>query len=185
MVFYFFGYLYCILFFDFTQVVIYYILLETKHGPEVSKMFGRKKQEEPEVIVKPEVKQPAAYVPSRLTTIGKGVVLVGDFITADTLEIKGALKGDVLSEGKIHVAEGGVLNGDAKASDVLVGGEINGNLVISNIAEVSDTGSFQGSLETKKFVTNPGSYFEGKLTMIPDRMKQKEEETEDSSTIEY
>ena len=148
-------------------------------------MFGRKKPEEPVVIEKPVVKEAPKFVPSRVTTIAKDVTLVGDFITADTLEIKGTLKGDVASETKIHVAESGVLNGDVKATDILVDGEVDGNMIISNIAEISDTGSMQGSLEVKTLLTNPGSHFDGRLSIIPERMKPHADVSEDASAIEY
>ncbi|MBO4818625.1 MAG: polymer-forming cytoskeletal protein [Firmicutes bacterium] len=150
-------------------------------------MFGKKKPEEPVVIEKPVVKEetPARFVPSRVTTIGKDVTLVGDFITADTLEIRGTLKGDVVSETKIHIAEGGTLNGDAKATDILVDGQVDGRIVISNIAEISDTGSMQGALEVKTLVTNPGSHFDGRLSIVPERMKPHVDVSEDASAIEY
>ena len=148
-------------------------------------MFGKKKQEEPVVIEKPEVREAPRYVPSRVTTIAKDVTLVGDFITADTLEIKGTLNGDVVSETRIHVAEGGVLKGNAKASDILVDGEVDGKIIVSNIAEISDTGSLQGALEVKTLVTNPGSHFDGRLSIIPERMKPRSDVSEDASAIEY
>ncbi len=150
-------------------------------------MFGRKRQEEPEpvVIEKPVAPERPRYVPARVTTIGRDVTLVGDFITSDTLEIKGTLKGNVVSDTRIHIAESGVLNGDAKATDILVDGVADGRIMISNVAEISNTGSLQGALEVKTLVTNPGSHFDGKLSIIPERMKVHEEIVEDSSAIEY
>ena len=150
-------------------------------------MFGKKRQEEPEpvVIEKPVAPEKPRYVPARVTTIGRDVTLVGDFITSDTLEIKGTLKGNVVSDTRIHVAEGGLLNGDAKATDILVDGVADGRIIISNVAEISNTGSLQGALEVKTLVTNPGSHFDGKLSIIPERMKVREEIVEDSSAIEY
>ncbi len=150
-------------------------------------MFGRKKPDEPVVIEKPVIKEPEPprFVPSRITTIGKDVTLVGDFITADALEIKGTLRGDVISETKIHIAQGGILNGDAKASDILVDGSVEGTMVISNVAEISDTGSLQGALEVKTLITNPGSHFDGRLSIVPERMKPRQDAVEDSSAIEY
>ena len=150
-------------------------------------MFGRKKPDEPVVIEKPVIKEPEPprFVPSRITTIGKDVTLVGDFITGDALEIKGTLRGDVISETKIHIAQGGILNGDAKASDILVDGSVEGTMVISNVAEISDTGSLQGALEVKTLITNPGSHFDGRLSIVPERMKPRQDAVEDSSAIEY
>ena len=150
-------------------------------------MFGRKKPDEPVVIEKPVIKEPEQprFVPSRITTIGKDVTLVGDFITGDALEIKGTLRGDVISETKIHIAQGGILNGDAKASDILVDGNVEGTMVISNVAEISDTGSLQGALEVKTLITNPGSHFDGRLSIVPERMKPQQDAVEDSSAIEY
>ena len=150
-------------------------------------MFGKKKPEEPVVVEKPVAREPEKprFVPSKVTTIGKDVTLVGDFITGDTLEIKGTLRGDVISETKIHIAQGGSMSGDAKASDILVDGSVEGTMVISNVAEISDTGSLQGALEVKTLITNPGSHFDGRLSIIPERMKPREETAEDSSAIEY
>ncbi len=150
-------------------------------------MFGRKKPDEPVAIEKPVIKEPEPprFVPSRITTIGKDVTLVGDFITGDALEIKGTLRGDVISETKIHIAQGGILNGDAKASDILVDGSVEGTMVISNVAEISDTGSLQGALEVKTLITNPGSHFDGRLSIVPERMKPQQDAVEDSSAIEY
>ena len=149
-------------------------------------MFGKKKVEEPVVIEKPQPQAAPVFTPSRVTTIAKDVTLVGDFVTGDMLEIKGTLKGNVISETRIHVANGGLLKGDAKASDILIDGEADGKIIIGNVAEVSDTGSLMGTLETKTFVTHPQSHFDGRLALIPERMKpHAEPDSEDASVIEY
>lgn len=154
-------------------------------------MFGRKKVEEPEVIEKPIERKPVVpvFTPSRVTTIARDVTLTGDFITNDLMEIKGNIKGNIISEGKVHVAEGGLLRGDVKATDILVDGSVDGKVIISNVAEISNTGSLQGTLETKTLVTNPQSHFDGRLSMIPERMKPHvdpiPEPDQDSSPIEY
>ena len=147
-------------------------------------MFGKKKVEEP-VIQQPVEKKEPEFVPSKVTTIAKDVTLVGDFVTQDTIELKGTVRGNIISGAKVHVAQGGMLQGSAKATDITVDGTVDGNVTISNTSEISDTGSLEGSLETKTFITCNGSHFDGKLKIVPERMTSEEKAAEDSSTIQY
>ena len=142
-----------------------------------STMFGRKKPEEPIIEEKPVITSEQAdvkeikYTASKVTVIGEGVSMVGDFVTNDPIELKGTLRGSVISDTSLHIAKTGKMNGDAKISDISVDGVVDGTLVVEGLASISNTGVMKGSLQTARFASEPGSIFDGTFTMSTPKKK--------------
>ena len=111
-----------------------------------------------ETAAKPE------YSPSSVTVVGRGITFVGDFVSEDPIEIRGALNGNIVSSNVVHVAKDGLLYGGAKAFELQVDGIVEGTSVIKTYSIISDTGSYKGKLSTGLLRTSPDAFFEGHLS---------------------
>lgn len=150
-------------------------------------MFGKKKTEEPVIAAEPVIEEPAArepepieiepeFVPAKTTVIAPGVTMVGDFITQDPMEIRGEIRGNVISEKSMHIFANGKLTGDAKVLDLSIDGKAEGKLIVDELTTLSDTGAIKGSLKTSRFSSAPGSSFSGNFSMEPKAAPVKEPE---------
>ena len=147
-------------------------------------MFGRKKTDEAENKQVQSAQQPdtgqqspkQAFTPSTKTVIADGVSMVGDFVTSDPIEIKGDVQGTIFSDSTMHVAQSGVLHGEAKVSELTVDGTVDGSMVVDGLASISNTGVVKGSLQTARFASQPGSVFDGTFTMAIAKKKETEQE---------
>lgn len=138
-------------------------------------MFGRKKPEpaQEEIIVKVEepVAEPEPVVEVKKevkpagTFIAEGVTLVGNFETSDDFEIKGTVRGMVISTNTMHIDSTGALYGDAKVKNLYVDGEVEGSVIVEKASVISESGRLKGNLATATFQTDPGSYFDGALKL--------------------
>lgn len=137
-------------------------------------MFGKKKPEpaEEEIIVKVEPvieAEPVAAEKKEVkpagTFIAEGVTFIGNFETGDDFEIKGTVRGTVVSTKPMHIDSTGALYGDAKVESLYVDGEVEGTVVVEDLSVLSETGKLKGNLSTAKLQSAPGSAFEGSLKM--------------------
>jgi cytoskeletal protein CcmA (bactofilin family) len=71
-----------------------------------------------------------------------------------------------------YIAKGtnieGSLFSEKGAKDVIIGGDVEGNLFATNRLEITSTGKVKGDIETKKLVISEGVIFEGHCRMTED-----------------
>lgn len=150
------------------------------------KMFGKKKPDEintEALQVETVPQKPAApkYAPSKKTVIADGVTMVGDFVTSDPMEINGTVKGNVVSEKNLYVSRTGRLRGDARVSELLVDGNVQGAIVVEGLSTISGSGIMRGSLQTARFASEPGSVFDGTFSMSIAKKVQNNEENKNET----
>lgn len=117
------------------------------------------------------------------TVIGKGTTFDGTLTTAETVRVEGVVKGNVVSEGTFIVGCGGLVDGKIEAVNILVGGEVRGELFASGKIEVNPTGKIYGNLHTKALIVDDKALFRGTCEMLreekEEKTKEKEEKTEE------
>ena len=100
------------------------------------------------------------------TVIGRGVKLEAAKLTGrEAVRIEGEYTGDVDSEA-IIVGEDGNVTGDMWARTVEVAGRVIGNIHGGEMVHIRQTAHVEGCVETQTLVTDKGSWFSGKCTMI-------------------
>ena len=72
--------------------------------------------------------------------------------------------------------KGGRIKGEIRTKDIIVGGQITGNIYASNRAEFQQGANFQGELFCKQLIIEEGVFFEGMCKMSEKKDEQKVEE---------
>ncbi len=107
------------------------------------------------------------YVLNRVNSvIGKGTVFEGIISTKETLRVDGLVKGTINSEGTLVIGNGGKVEGTINTVNVLVGGEVEGEIFASNNVEANPTGRIFGSIHTKNLIVDEKAIFQGTCEML-------------------
>jgi cytoskeletal protein CcmA (bactofilin family) len=96
------------------------------------------------------------------------------------------VRGKILCEGSVIVGPKGRVDADVYAETVLVGGEVNGNIVSKSKLEITTSGKLRGDIKTGSLIVAEGVIFEGKCQMITednaiDQTSETTESTEQDS----
>ncbi len=127
----------------------------------------RRGVEQESIEEEPMRESPIQYDPSpnELTVIGKGARLEGNLISAASLRIDGAVKGQVTAEGDVIVSPEADVAADVKAKNVTIAGKYAGNVTASGTLELSSTARVEGNVSCGSLIVNQGAIFAGQSIM--------------------
>ena len=120
----------------------------------------------------PEPMAPAPAAPAPIRAVDNGAAARESVIAADlTIEgkiegsghvrIAGKFKGDVNVQGNLRIESGAKLNGGVKAKQVVVAGELEGNIDSASKVELLDSAVLVGDVKTGTLIVNAGSKIRG------------------------
>lgn len=105
----------------------------------------------------------------RITTIiGKDAECNGDFNATGSVRVDGCINGNVTVTGTLIVGAAGYINGDVEAQSAVVGGEIVGNINVSDKTELTSTARIFGNINTTLIVIDENAIFQGSCNMNQD-----------------
>jgi cytoskeletal protein CcmA (bactofilin family) len=102
---------------------------------------------------------------------GPATYIAPDAVIDGSLKGKGAsvfcgrMQGDSDIEGPLTLAEGGHWTGTLKATDVIVAGTVEGDVVAANRIEIAGTARISGSLSGLSIAVAEGAVIQGKITV--------------------
>lgn len=107
------------------------------------------------------------------TIIAKGTKITGNVDMQGSLRIDGHVKGQVNSSETLTVGSGGVVEGEVRVKEAIVGGKVMGNLVATQKVELESNASILGDVKTRVFVIKEGGIFHGNCHMKAEGEGQK------------
>ncbi|HNR88980.1 MAG TPA: polymer-forming cytoskeletal protein [Spirochaetota bacterium] len=93
--------------------------------------------------------------------IGEGSEFKGEFKVNGLLRIDGKFKGTIETEGKVLIGKSGEAVTDIKASIVIIGGLVEGNIFAGERVVMLSSGQVRGNVITPSLVMEDGVVFEG------------------------
>ncbi|HEU5217770.1 MAG TPA: polymer-forming cytoskeletal protein [Gemmatimonadales bacterium] len=117
------------------------------------------------------VEPAASYDTPRRTTSGDGkesliaseITIEGKIEGSGHVRIAGRFKGDVHVQGNLTIEAGAKLTGSVRASAVIIGGELDGNIEGASRVELLDTGVLNGDLKAGSLTVAAGSRMRGQV----------------------
>lgn len=104
--------------------------------------------------------------PSGPTTyIAPSTKIVGKFSGKGAYVFCGTIEGDCDIEGPLTLAEGGHWRGTLSASDVIVSGTVEGDVIATHRVEISGTARISGSLSGNSIAVAEGAVIEGEINV--------------------
>jgi len=97
--------------------------------------------------------------------LGQSLIIRGDLTADGGFRIDGTVEGNVESKAAIVVGESGVVRGDLGGTDIVVAGQIVGNVTCSGHLEILAKGRIEGDIDAKSVRIETGGVFRGTSRM--------------------
>ena len=115
--------------------------------------------------------------------IDEGSEIEGRYTFSGTVMLNGRFKGEISSTDTLIVGDKGVINGDIRAGQVLVSGEVVGNILGTERVELKRTARVFGDVEAPVVVVEEGVLFEGRCRMTKANPNAETVPTRDFSVV--
>ncbi len=92
--------------------------------------------------------------------IDQGTEMKGDLTFKGSFRIEGGFKGTINSDSLLIIGERGKVEADIKVGQVVINGEIRGNVQASERVEIHGKGRVYGTIQTPKLIVEEGAYLE-------------------------
>ncbi len=80
--------------------------------------------------------------------------------------VYGTVYGNIQSKGAVRVSRTGKVHGNISASDIHVGGNVEGDVVVENRAVLGEASLLNGSLTYKSLIIEEGAQFQGQCIIL-------------------
>jgi cytoskeletal protein CcmA (bactofilin family) len=102
---------------------------------------------------------------TELNFLGSGTTVEGDVFTKSSIRVDGKIKGTLNCENTLTVGESGVIEGSVKAKNAVVGGKIQGKIIVEEKLVLETKSQLIGELKSKKLIVDEGAVFDGASDM--------------------
>ena len=123
-----------------------------------------------------EVRREATNV---VSTIGPGLRVIGDCISDGIIRIDGRVEGGIKAA-EVVVEKGGSVKGDIQTRDLVVAGQVTGNISADNRAEFQESCQVKGDILSPRIQIDEGGLIHGRLHMGAAATKASTPETPSS-----
>lgn len=114
-------------------------------------MLGGKKRNEPDHDVK--------------AFLGNGTEFSGKLVFSGSVRIDGSFKGDIMGGGLLISGEGSRIEGNIMVDNIVISGEVFGNLEAKDKVEIDSKGRLFGDMISGALIIQEGAVFEGNCRM--------------------
>jgi cytoskeletal protein CcmA (bactofilin family) len=102
------------------------------------------------------------------TTVPESVTIRGEITGSESVDLLGTLEGPLTTEGFCHIHEGGSLRGRLRATDVIVEGELLGDIVARGKVELGANARVKADIRARAIAIADGCFFDGQIHMEGD-----------------
>ncbi len=95
--------------------------------------------------------------------IAPGLIIEGKIEGTGNVRIAGRFKGEVSVKGDLTIEQGAHISGEIRAENIVVRGEVNGNIHATVRVELSESGVLTGDVKASSLVMAAGSRMRGKV----------------------
>lgn len=107
------------------------------------------------------------------TVLGPGTKMEGQISSKSSIRIDGEFKGDITTEGIVHVGKDGIIYGNIKAKKLTNAGFIEGNIYADEQIHLVKDCHVKGDLTSPAIEIENGALFNGRSSMAAKPSKEK------------
>ncbi|KXG44749.1 bactofilin family protein [Tepidibacillus decaturensis] len=100
------------------------------------------------------------------TIIGSETIIEGKIKLEGSIRIDGKIYGEVDSTGDIFIGKEGYVEPSIKGKNIIIAGEVKGNLYTSGKVHIQPSGKLTGSATTEGIIIDDGGIFNGESIMV-------------------
>ena len=105
-------------------------------------------------------------------SIGKSVTIKGQIFSREDLTIEGEIEGGIeLNDRCLTVGANGRVRAGIQARDVVVLGQIDGNIQALDKIQIGKQAKLVGDIKTARIIIEDGAYFKGSIDIVKDHTR--------------
>ena len=109
-------------------------------------------------------------------SIGKAVKINGQIYSKEDLYVDGDVEGTIeLQEHRLTIGPNGKVHSSVKAREVVILGNVQGNVDASDKLEIRKDARLVGDIKTARIIIEDGAYFKGSIDMSPKDAAQRDQ----------
>jgi len=101
-----------------------------------------------------------------ISMVSKEVKIEGEIQGSENLQVEGRFKGTIKLAGDLYIGPTGVVDADIEADNVVVHGQLNGNVLARKQLQIQSSGKLVGDCTAQSIDIKEGALFEGRSKMI-------------------
>ena len=105
------------------------------------------------------------FNPNTLNIINNGTQILGDVNSDGDMRVDGNIKGYLTSKARLVLGPTAVIEGDVKAVNIEISGEVTGNIYASELLTIKATAKISGDLISNKLIIEAGAICNGTSKM--------------------
>ena len=98
--------------------------------------------------------------------LSKNVKIEGEIEGPENFHVEGYIKGSIKLSGDIFVGNTGIVEADVEAKNIVIQGEVTGNVLVRKQLEIHPSGKLIGDCSAASIDIKEGAVFEGRSNMI-------------------
>jgi cytoskeletal protein CcmA (bactofilin family) len=98
--------------------------------------------------------------------LSKKINIEGDIQGDEDLRVEGHFKGTIKVAGDLFVGQSGVVEADVEADNIVIQGQVTGNVLARQQLEIQSSGQLLGDCKAKSIDIREGAVFEDRSNMI-------------------
>jgi cytoskeletal protein CcmA (bactofilin family) len=98
--------------------------------------------------------------------LSKNVKIEGEIQGPENLHVEGYIKGSIKLSGDVFIGNTGIVEADVEAKNIVIQGEVTGNVLAHQQLEIHPTGKLIGNCSAASIDIKEGAIFEGRSNMI-------------------
>lgn len=119
-------------------------------------------------LASPPLSQDSAPAPKeridmKESIIASGLSIEGKIVGNGHVRVAGKFKGDIQVEGNLHIDNGAKVEGQVRASEVIVSGDLQGNIESAKRVELQQGGTITGDVKAGSLTVAAGSRMRGSV----------------------
>lgn len=108
-----------------------------------------------------------------IAVLGKGSEFEGKLTFEGVVQIDGRFTGEVFSKGTLIIGENARVKAEISVGNVVIRGEVQGNIRANNCVELHSPGRLAGNIVTPSLYIQKGVIFEGNTIMESEAQQQR------------
>jgi cytoskeletal protein CcmA (bactofilin family) len=110
---------------------------------------------------------------NQVTVIGSDTHIKGEMSFDRSCRLLGGFEGTINAKGQLHVANGATCKAEVEAADIVVDGNIEGNVTAREKIQLNAKAKVNGDVIASKLVVAEGATFSGHVSVGADAVKGK------------
>ena len=110
----------------------------------------------------PVLTRPVTVIAQEQATLGKSLVIKGEVTGSESLYVDGHVEGSInLPGNRVTVGRNGVVAANISAREIIILGNVRGNMTASDRFDIRSEGSLTGDITAQRVSVEEGAYFKG------------------------